>query len=104
MTFVPLMVPLLVAMGVGPLLPWKRGDLAAALGRLKLAFALTAATALLVLVASGVRSIGAACGLRWRLAVRRDADRTGGAGAACSPSRCRACCAARCACRAPPGA
>jgi len=63
MTFVPLMVPLLVAMGVGPLLPWKRGDLAAALGRLKLAFALTAATALIVLVAGGARSIGAACGL-----------------------------------------
>jgi cytochrome c-type biogenesis protein CcmF len=63
MTFVPLMVPLLVAMAVGPLLPWKRGDLAAALGRLKLAFALTAATALVVLVAGGVRSVGAACGL-----------------------------------------
>jgi cytochrome c-type biogenesis protein CcmF len=63
MTFVPLMVPLLVAMGVGPLLPWKRGDLAAALGRLKLAFALTAATAVIVLLASGVRSVGAACGI-----------------------------------------
>ena len=63
MTFVPLMVPLLVAMAVGPLLPWKRGDLAAALGRLKLAFALTAATALVVLIASGARSVGAACGL-----------------------------------------
>jgi hypothetical protein len=63
MTFVPLMVPLLVAMAVGPLLPWKRGDMAAAFGRLKLAFALTAATAVIVLVASGVRSVGAACGL-----------------------------------------
>src|SRR5689334_4049495 len=39
MTFVPIMVPLLVAMGVGPILPWKRGDLWAALSRLKLAFA-----------------------------------------------------------------
>ena len=27
MTFVPIMVPLLVAMAVGPILPWKRGDL-----------------------------------------------------------------------------
>jgi cytochrome c-type biogenesis protein CcmF len=63
MTFVPLMVPLLVAMGVGPLLPWKRGDLAAALSRLKLAFALTAAAALIVLIATGAHSIGAACGL-----------------------------------------
>jgi cytochrome c-type biogenesis protein CcmF len=35
MTFVPLMVPLVVAMGVGPLLAWKRGDLAGALSRLK---------------------------------------------------------------------
>ena len=43
MTFVPIMVPLLVAMGVGPMLPWKRGDLLAALARLKLAFAMTAA-------------------------------------------------------------
>ena len=32
-TFVPLMVPLLVAMAVGPMLAWKRGDLAAALRR-----------------------------------------------------------------------
>src|SRR5579864_6807502 len=38
MTFVPIMVPLLVAMAVGPLLPWKRADLAAALARLNLAF------------------------------------------------------------------
>src|SRR3954471_4004862 len=63
MTFVPLMVPLLVAMGVGPMLPWKRGDLWAALSRLKLAFAVTAGIALIVLIATGARSIGAACGL-----------------------------------------
>jgi len=43
--FVPLMVPMIVALGVGPLLPWKRGDLAGALGRLKLAFGLAAAVA-----------------------------------------------------------
>ena len=63
MTFVPIMVPLLVAMGVGPILPWKRGDLWAALSRLKLAFAVTAAIALLVLIASGAGSVGAASGL-----------------------------------------
>jgi cytochrome c-type biogenesis protein CcmF len=63
LTFVPIMVPLLAAMAVGPMLPWKRGDLGAALGRLKLAFAATAATALIVLAATGARSIGAACGL-----------------------------------------
>jgi cytochrome c-type biogenesis protein CcmF len=63
MTFIPIMVPLVVAMGVGPMLPWKRGDLAAALARLKLAGAVAGATALVVLVASGVRGVGAACGL-----------------------------------------
>ncbi|HMA16006.1 MAG: heme lyase CcmF/NrfE family subunit, partial [Bacteroidota bacterium] len=34
-TFVPLMVPLVFLMAVGPLLPWKRADLAGALLRLK---------------------------------------------------------------------
>jgi cytochrome c-type biogenesis protein CcmF len=34
-TFVPLMVPLLIAVSVGPLLPWKRGDVLGALARLK---------------------------------------------------------------------
>ena len=37
-TFLPLMVPLLLAMVVGPLLAWKRGDLLAALQRLWVAF------------------------------------------------------------------
>jgi len=38
-TFVPLSVPLLMAVAVGPLLAWKRGDLMAALQRLWAAFA-----------------------------------------------------------------
>ncbi|HEV2335912.1 MAG TPA: heme lyase CcmF/NrfE family subunit, partial [Stellaceae bacterium] len=63
MTFVPIMVPLLIAMAVGPLLPWKRGDLLAALGRLKFAFIATAVAALATLAATGARSVGAACGL-----------------------------------------
>ncbi len=45
-TFVPLMVPLLAAAVVGPLLSWKRADLAGVLGRLKLAFAAAAVVAL----------------------------------------------------------
>ncbi|MHA1567991.1 MAG: heme lyase CcmF/NrfE family subunit [Alphaproteobacteria bacterium] len=45
-TFVPLMVPMVVAMGIGPMLAWKRGDLAGALGRLKFVFALTLVAAL----------------------------------------------------------
>jgi cytochrome c-type biogenesis protein CcmF len=36
-TFGPLMIPVLVAMAIGPMLPWKRGDLLAAMDRLKFA-------------------------------------------------------------------
>ena len=46
-TFVPLMVPLLIAIPIGSMLAWKRGDLAGVLGRLKFAL-LVAALALLV--------------------------------------------------------
>jgi cytochrome c-type biogenesis protein CcmF len=41
--FLPLMVPMVMAMAVGPLLPWKRGDLAGVLTRMK--FILAAAVA-----------------------------------------------------------
>ncbi len=37
LTVVPLMVPLVAAVGIGPLLSWKRGDLPGALARLKVA-------------------------------------------------------------------
>src|ERR1700732_4432122 len=63
MTFVPIMVPLLVAMAVGPMLPWKRGDLIAALARRKFAFLATAMASLVTLAVTGAQSIGAACGL-----------------------------------------
>jgi len=63
MTFIPIMVPLLIAMAVGPLLSWKRGDLFAALQRLKLAFAIAAGAAGMVLMLMGASSLGAACGL-----------------------------------------
>jgi cytochrome c-type biogenesis protein CcmF len=46
LTFVPLMVPLLVLMGIGPLLAWKRGDLAGALSRLRAAAMITGLAAL----------------------------------------------------------
>lgn len=36
-TFIPLAIPLVVAMAFGPFLPWKRGDLGSVLSRLKLA-------------------------------------------------------------------
>ncbi len=45
-TFVPLMIPLLVAVPIGPMLAWKRGDLRAALQRLMFAFVLAVVAAL----------------------------------------------------------
>jgi cytochrome c-type biogenesis protein CcmF len=47
-TFVPLMVPMLIAVGIGPLLSWKRGDVLGALQRLWVAYV---AAALVLLVA-----------------------------------------------------
>jgi cytochrome c-type biogenesis protein CcmF len=46
-TFLPIMLPLLAVMALGPLLPWKRADLPAALGLMKLAGAGAVAVALL---------------------------------------------------------
>jgi cytochrome c-type biogenesis protein CcmF len=48
-TFVPMMVPLLLALGVGPMLAWKRGDLLGALQRLWAALAVA-----LVVIAGGL--------------------------------------------------
>jgi cytochrome c-type biogenesis protein CcmF len=48
-TFVPIMVPLVAAMAVGPLLAWKRGDLRGALQRLIAAFAAAVLVALATL-------------------------------------------------------
>jgi cytochrome c-type biogenesis protein CcmF len=50
-------------MAVGPLLSWKRGDLWAALQRLKLGFAIAAGAAVLTMLVMGFKSVGAACGL-----------------------------------------
>jgi cytochrome c-type biogenesis protein CcmF len=61
-TFVPLMVPLLVAVAIGPLLAWKRGDLPGALGRLWAALAVTVVVVLAVLWMQGGPA-GAALGL-----------------------------------------
>ncbi len=53
-TFIPLMAPLVAALGVGPQLAWKRGDLMGALGRLKFA----AAAALIALVVTAAMTWG----------------------------------------------
>ena len=65
-TFAPLMVPLLAAVVIGPMLPWKRGDLAGALQRLRVAFFVSAGVGLLVWIfvtgASWLAAFGIALG------------------------------------------
>ena len=54
LTFVPIMVPLLVAMAIGPMLKWKRSDIREALSRLKLpALAVVAIIAVVGLLSLG---------------------------------------------------
>ncbi|MBL8658345.1 MAG: heme lyase CcmF/NrfE family subunit [Rhodospirillales bacterium] len=55
--FIPLMAPLVAAMAVGPLLAWKRADLAAALSRLWLAALATLAAILTVWLVHGLRDL-----------------------------------------------
>ncbi len=62
-TFAPLMVPVLLAVVVGPFLAWKRGDLLGALQRLWLAFAAALATVLIGLYMAGFKPILAVLGL-----------------------------------------
>ncbi len=59
-TFVPLMIPLLLAVSFGPLLGWKRGDLAAAAQRLSFAIAASVAVIVVVYWADAGRKIFAA--------------------------------------------
>jgi cytochrome c-type biogenesis protein CcmF len=54
MTFGPLMIPLLLALPLGPMLPWKRGDLAGAMQRLGFAV-LMAVVAVVAIFAIGHR-------------------------------------------------
>ncbi len=54
LTFVPIMAPLVAAMALGPLLSWKRADLAGVVSRLKFAFlAMIAAAALTLYLQRG---------------------------------------------------
>ncbi|MGY8958199.1 MAG: heme lyase CcmF/NrfE family subunit [Alphaproteobacteria bacterium] len=62
-TFVPLMIPLIIALGVGPMLGWKRGDITGALARLKFAFVATLVVAIVAAYISWGRSIFGVLGL-----------------------------------------
>ena len=62
-TFVPLMVPLFVAVPIGSMLAWKRGDLAGATGRLVAAFAIAVGAALFWLALHEFRAGLAAAGI-----------------------------------------
>jgi len=66
--FVPLMVPLIMAAGVGPLLAWKRGDLAGALSRLAIVFGITLVVAVITAVVAGVNLHNIAAGMGLALA------------------------------------
>ena len=62
-SFVPLMVPMLFAMAIGPLLAWKRGDLPKAINRLKIAIFLSLAAVVGIWLAVGGTGLMAALGL-----------------------------------------
>lgn len=62
-TFVPLMTPLVAALAVGPLLGWKRGDLAGALSRLRATAAAAVAVFIAVAWAAGENAVWAAFGM-----------------------------------------
>ena len=62
-TFIPLMVPLIAALAVGPMLPWKRGDLAGVVQRLKFAAFAVLLLVVAVLAVKGVRPALAPLGM-----------------------------------------
>ena len=61
--FVPLMVPLIAAVAVGPFLAWKRGDLTGALARLRVALAVALVAIAAVWAVFEPRSLLAALGM-----------------------------------------
>ena len=62
-TFVPLMIPMFLVMGIGPLLAWKRADLAGAVARLKAAAAISLIVAFAAFVFSTHGSVLAYAGI-----------------------------------------
>jgi cytochrome c-type biogenesis protein CcmF len=62
-TFVPIMTPILVACAIGPVLGWKRGDLGAALKRLRLALLVAVAVVLVSWYMAAGNQVFAALGI-----------------------------------------
>jgi cytochrome c-type biogenesis protein CcmF len=62
-TFVPLMVPVIVAMAVAPFLSWKRADLAGVMGRMKFVALATALVVAATLYFTDARALRATLGL-----------------------------------------
>ncbi len=62
-TFVPLMAPAILAMGIAPFLPWKRADLAGALDRLKFVAGIAAVAVAAIVFLEDRYSFAAALGL-----------------------------------------
>jgi cytochrome c-type biogenesis protein CcmF len=62
-TFVPLMIPLIIALGFGPMLSWKRSDLIGVVQRLKFALAVAAVVTAVAAYITWGRSIFGAIGL-----------------------------------------
>jgi len=62
-TFVPLMVPLVAVMAVGPMMGWKRGDVAGALGRLRVAALITVVCVLAAIWRAGFEPVLALVGI-----------------------------------------
>ncbi|MTI08505.1 heme lyase CcmF/NrfE family subunit [Curvivirga aplysinae] len=62
-TFVPLMIPLLIALGIGPFLSWKRGDLFGVIQRMRFVFLITVVVSILAGVAVWGRDAYALVGL-----------------------------------------
>ena len=101
LTFVPLMIPLLMALPFGPMLAWKRGDLLGAAQRLGVAMAAALIAVAAGYVASGrQRRAGAARARARRLADLRQPGRARRAAAALPRERCGEPVAASSACRA----
>jgi cytochrome c-type biogenesis protein CcmF len=63
LTFVPLMIPLLIALPFGPLLGWKRGDLLGVSQRLGVAMAAALLAAVVTAIATGAKGVLAPLGL-----------------------------------------